>query len=93
MDTRHTIVALGHTPSIPRVFTESMDSQQNTLTFGKYSGKTFDYVKQTDVSYCNWVLEQIGSGGKMLQFQQWLRTKARKITCECCNGTGVVDKM
>jgi len=29
--------------------------QSKIITFGKYRGKTFEYVKQTDPSYCEWV--------------------------------------
>ena len=67
------------------------DNSENMLTFGKYNGKSYDFVKQSDVSYCNWVLKQISVSGRMLHFQQWLKTTSKKVTCECCNGTGLVD--
>jgi len=73
--------------------TGPMETNQNIITFGKYVGKSFEFVKQNDVSYCNWVLQQIGTGGKMQQFQLWLKTKSKKVTCECCNGSGLVDYM
>lgn len=65
----------------------------NTIvSFGKHSGKTYDLVLQTDVSYCNWLLRQVNVHGRLLQFQQWLKNKStRKATCECCNGTGVIN--
>jgi hypothetical protein len=69
-----------------------MDSP-GVITFGKYNGRTYEFVKQTDVAYCNWALKQMNVGGRMLQFQQWLKSNARKVTCECCNGTGLVDHL
>jgi len=71
----------------------TMNVPPNTMTFGKYAGKSFEFVKRNDVSYCNWVLQQYAFGGKMYPFQQWLKSKAKKITCECCNGSGLVDCM
>jgi hypothetical protein len=68
-----------------------MADAYTVLNFGKHNGKTYEYVKMTDVAYCNWALKQMNGGGKMLHFQQWLRTTSRKVTCECCNGTGLVD--
>jgi hypothetical protein len=67
------------------------NTTNNKLTFGKHEGKTYEYVKQADVAYCNWVLKQMNVGRKMMQFQQWLKTNSRKVTCECCNGSGLVD--
>ena len=61
------------------------------ITFGKHNGKTYEFVKATDVAYCNWALKQMNVGGRMLHFQTWLRRNARKVTCECCNGSGEVD--
>lgn len=51
--------------------TNATDS--NTLAFGKHKGKSYDFVKQNDVSYCNWVLKQKNFSGKMLDFQSWLK--------------------
>ncbi len=68
-----------------------MDSNSKTqFTFGKHTGKTYEFVRQTDVAYCNWALKQINANGKMLHFQSWLRAQSRMVTCECCNGTGLV---
>jgi hypothetical protein len=63
----------------------------NVISFGKHNGNTYEFVRQTDVAYCNWALKQMNVGGRMLHFQQWLRKQAKKVTCECCNGTGLVD--
>ena len=63
----------------------------NTISFGKHNGKSYEYVRQVDVEYCNWALKQMNVGGRMLHFQEWLRAKTRKVTCECCNGSGLVD--
>jgi hypothetical protein len=70
-----------------------MEIQKETfvLAFGKYQGKTYDFIRQTDVAYCNWVLKQFNVGRGLAHFQQWLKTKAKKVTCECCNGSGLVD--
>lgn len=68
-----------------------MDESQTIFTFGKYTGKTYEFARNTDVAYCNWVLKQMNVSGKMLNFQQWLKKKTRKVTCECCNGSGLVD--
>lgn len=50
-------------------------SDSNTLAFGKHKGKSYDFVKHNDVSYCNWVLKQKNFGGKMLHFQTWLKSQ------------------
>jgi hypothetical protein len=68
-----------------------MDHSQIVITFGKYNGKTYGEVLKSDVSYCNWVLKQMNVGKQMQQFQVWLKTKSRKATCECCNGSGMTD--
>jgi hypothetical protein len=65
----------------------------NVLNVGKHTGKSFDFIRQNDVSYCNWVLKQINIGKNLGQFQQWLKTKTKKVTCECCNGSGVMDQI
>ena len=49
-----------------------MDKSQTVITFGKYNGQTYEFVRKTDV-------------------QKWLKLNTRKATCECCNGTGVID--
>jgi hypothetical protein len=68
-----------------------MELSQPIINFGKHTGKTYEEVKKTDVAYCNWILKQMNVGNKMLHFQQWLKRTSRKVTCECCNGTGLVD--
>ena len=75
------------------VLAHKMDLSQTIITFGKHNGKTYAYVKQTDVAYCNWALKQMNVGGRMLHLQQWLKQKTRKVTCECCNGSGLVDAL
>ena len=72
--------------------TLEMDSD-TIVSFGKYTGKSYSFVRQTDVAYCNWILKQMNVGNKMLHFKQWLRMGGRKVTCECCNGSGVVDAL
>jgi len=67
------------------------DGSNTVFNWGKYNGKTYEYVRGSDVAYCNWALKQMNVGGRMLHFQQWLRAKSRKVTCECCNGSGLVD--
>ena len=59
------------------------------LTFGKHAGKDFDHIRRTDISYCNWALKQVGARGVMKAFQDWLKPRAKKVTCENCNGTGM----
>ena len=66
-----------------------MDSQGNVISFGKHSGKSYTFILETDISYCNWVLKQYDCKGSMKQFQLWLREKAKKVTCEVCNGSGL----
>jgi len=67
-----------------------MDASQTLISFGKHSGKTYELIRATDVAYCNWALKQTGGGARMSHFQSWLLTFARKVTCECCNGSGLV---
>lgn len=74
-----------------RTPTGFVQEQPNIITFGKHNGVPYEAVRSSDVAYCNWVLKQINTTGRLLHFQQWLRAKARKITCECCNGSGLVD--
>ena len=75
-----------------------MDSktQMDSLTIlaiGKHSGKTYDYIKTTDISYCNWVLKQTETRGQMKMFQDWLKSVSKRVTCEACNGTGLGHHM
>jgi hypothetical protein len=67
--------------------------QKNILPFGKHAGRTFEEIKQSDISYCNWVLKQSIVRGAMQEFQTWLKQHARKVTCEACNGTGIGHTM
>jgi 2-hydroxy-3-keto-5-methylthiopentenyl-1-phosphate phosphatase len=70
-----------------------MDLAKKTLSFGKHMGKSFEDIKSTDISYCNWVLKQMNTRGSMKEFQDWLKQNARKATCEACNGTGIGHTM
>jgi hypothetical protein len=71
-----------------------MESKPNTVTFGKYDGKSYDEVKHTDIAYCNWVLKQTEIRGRMKLFQDWLKkTSTKRATCEMCNGSGNVCVM
>jgi len=72
-----------------------MQSYNNTpiLNVGKHTGKSYDFILQNDVSFCNWVLKQINASKSLFHFQQWLKTKTKKVTCECCNGTGLTDQI
>jgi len=68
-----------------------MNNEPNVISFGKHMGKTYDEVKRTDVAYCNWVLKQMETAGRMKAFQDWLKQKSKNTaTCEMCNGCGVV---
>jgi hypothetical protein len=58
------------------------------LSFGKHRGKTFEEIVSTDISYCNWALKQTETRGVMKEFQEWLRLRAKKVSCEACNGSG-----
>jgi predicted methyltransferase len=68
-------------------------NQSIIINFGKHIGKTYEFVRENDVSYCNWVLKQYNIGKGLSHFQQYLKTKTKKVTCECCNGTGVIDQI
>lgn len=63
------------------------------LPFGKHKGKHYVFIKQTDISYCNWVLSQGRVRGDMKVFQDWLKTVSKSVTCESCNGTGMGHMM
>ena len=65
----------------------------NTLPFGKHMGKTYEQIKNTDISYCNWVLKQNETRGHMKNFQDWLKAMSKKVTCEACNGSGLGHQM
>jgi hypothetical protein len=77
--------------STPQAFFQP--NTKNQLTFGRYAGKTFEEVKLTDISYCNWVLKQIKPTGKMKEFQNYLQSISNHATCERCNGSGKVHIM
>lgn len=61
---------------------------EKELSFGKHRGKSFEEIVKTDISYCNWALKQTETRGVMKEFQEWLRLKAKKVSCEACNGSG-----
>jgi hypothetical protein len=76
------------------VSVDSFSSQKDTMiTFGRYSGKSFEDVKRMDVSYCNWVLKQVKPTGRLKEFQNWLQSVSHFATCERCNGSGKVHIM
>jgi glutaredoxin-related protein len=58
------------------------------LTFGKYTGNTYEQVRREDVSYCNWILKKTDVKGKLKEFQNWIKLNSTKVTCEMCNGSG-----
>ena len=64
-----------------------------TLPFGKHSGKTYEEIKSTDISYCNWVLKQTETRGHMKNFQDYLKNVSKRVTCEACNGSGLAHHM
>ncbi len=68
-------------------------SGNNILSVGRYSGKSFEFVRKTDISYCKWVLKQVKPGGSIKEFQEWLQSVSNFATCERCNGTGKVHVM
>jgi hypothetical protein len=70
-----------------------MNNVPMILPFGKHKGKEYEFIKMTDISYCNWVLTQGKVRGEMKLFQDWLKTVAKKVTCENCNGTGMGHMM
>ena len=70
-----------------------MSDAHTLLTFGKHSGKTYEHIKNTDISYCNWVLKQTETRGHMKGFQEWLKRVSKRVTCETCNGTGLGHMM
>ena len=71
---------------------KTMESPNTVISFGKYTGKTYEEVKRMDVAYCNWILKQMETAGRMKAFQNWLKENSRnKATCEMCNGCGLVS--
>lgn len=71
----------------------SESSGEIILTFGKYSGKTFEEIKKIDISYCNWALKQTKPNGRLKEFQNYLQGVSNLATCERCNGSGKVHVM
>jgi len=43
-----------------------------TMGFGKYYGKTFEYVYMMDYGYCKWVIKQQSQTFSMYDFQQYI---------------------
>ena len=71
-----------------------MDLSNNIFIIGKHKGNTFEFVRKNDISYCNWALKLVPPLGRdMLQFQKYLKNYTRKVTCDCCNGSGLSDIM
>jgi hypothetical protein len=70
-----------------------MDAPNKVIQFGKHSGKTYDEIRRSDISYCNWVLKQQDTRGSMKDLQDWLKSMAKKVTCEACNGSGLGHTM
>jgi hypothetical protein len=70
-----------------------MNTDSSLLPFGKHKGKTFEEIRRSDISYCNWVLQQDKTRGDMKIFQDWLKTVSKKITCQHCNGSGLGHMM
>ena len=47
---------------------------QRLLGFGKHKDKTYEYVRQNDIGYCNWVImQQNPSKGDFENFQNYLK--------------------
>ena len=68
-----------------------MNGGTTLISFGKYTGLKYEEVKRTDVAYCNWILKQTETTGRMKDFQRWLKENSKNVaTCERCNGCGVV---
>ena len=68
-----------------------MESSNAVISFGKYNGKTYEEVRSIDVAYCNWILKQMETTGRMKAFQNWLKQNSKNVaTCEMCNGCGTV---
>jgi len=59
------------------------------MPIGKHAGKSYEEIKNIDISYCNWVLKQTQTRGHMKYFQDWLKIIAKNVTCESCNGSGI----
>jgi len=68
-----------------------MESSNAVISFGKYNGRTYEEVRSIDVAYCNWILKQMETTGRMKAFQNWLKQNSKNVaTCEMCNGCGTV---
>ena len=72
---------------------KNFSTGETILTLGRHIGKTYEQIKETDVSYCNWVLKQVKPGGGLKDFQNWLQGVSHFATCERCNGSGKVHIM
>ena len=59
--------------------TTSPSSDKDLLTFGKYLGKSYDYVYLNDPQYCGWVLMTAESGDspspQLIKFAKYLATR------------------
>ena len=49
------------------------------MTFGKYKGKTYDYVISKDLNYCKFIVEQQTTYKAMVQFQNFLKKNMNNI--------------
>lgn len=69
-----------------------MEKNTAILTFGKYSGKTFEDVRE-DTKYCEWILLRASpTCESMKQFEEWLRGYAvweKQCATSNCKNVGV----
>jgi len=53
---------------------------ETTLQVGKYKGQTYEYILDTDKSYCKWVLRLKEPSYGLLHFYEWLKDKVETPT-------------
>lgn len=83
-----------HFRLLSRVKNELMGNHQNSATedtneltihFGRYKGKTYEYVYTNHPSYCEWVLEQDGVSRIFKDFQHWIQEQSQSESSSPAN--------
>lgn len=64
---------------------QSAAAGDQTLTFGKHDGKTFEQVRSEDPGYCDWARSKSEPSGDLRNFVEWLR----RVDGDRCEGTRI----
>lgn len=58
---------------------------EQTITFGKYKGKTYEFVLNNDIGYCEYVMSQSSCSSAFKSFKLFLERNLKEKLCETYN--------